>query len=175
MKRSWIMPLLKGVVLLVLGMLILLNPIGTIKAIAFYIGLILLVAGMVLAVNAILTRKTSERWQWGLVEGVMDALFGIVLMSNPEFIASVVTMVLGIWIMMFGMIKVFEAFRLKKMGLESWWIKLLVAIFNVFVGYMIASNLSIGAFAMTVWLGIGLIVFGTVNIFVALNLRKLEE
>ncbi len=175
MNRSWIMPLLKGLVLLVLGMLIMLNPIGTIKAIAFYLGLILLVAGVVLSVNAFLSRKTFVRWHWGLTEGIMDALFGIVLMSNPEFIASVVTMVLGIWIMIFGMIKVLEAFRLKKMGLESWWVKLFAAVFNVFVGYMIASNLSIGAFAMTVWLGIGLIVFGAVNIFVALNLRKLEE
>jgi len=63
---------------------------------------------------------------------------------------------------------------IEKEGDDNWWISLIGGILTAMFGYFIMSNLFAGAVAITIWLGLGLLIFGIINVVVSLKMRKVK-
>ncbi|PWK19655.1 short repeat uncharacterized protein DUF308 [Xanthomarina spongicola] len=68
-----------------------------------------------------------------------------------------------------------NAFQAKKEGIPYWWMRIVSGIFSVFIGYIIMSNLLLGLFAISTWIGIALALAGVINIVLGLNFKKITE
>ena len=155
-------------------MYIFFNPVTALIGLTIYIGISLLLTGVFLLTAALVSRNANENWGWGLAEGSIDILFGLVLLTNPSITAAVIPFIIGFWMMLFGVMIFASSFRAKRNGAQNWYISLIGGILTIGIGYLVASNLFIGAVAVTVWFGIGFLIAGLINVSVAMWLRQLD-
>lgn len=173
--KYWWLVLIKGIILILLAFLVFANPVGALVGLALYIGIALMFTGVFLIAAALSLRKTEEGWGWRLAEGILDVVFAFILLSNPGVTAAVFPFVIGIWIMVYGIFNFADSFRVKKEGASDWWMGLLGGILTILLGYMITSNILVGAFTITFWIGLGLLIFGIINISLSMRMRRVVK
>lgn len=169
-SKYWWLVLLKGIVLIILGVYIFQHPVSALIGIALYIGITLLFTGIFMIINALAER--GEAWGWRLVEGILDILFALVLISNPEVTASIFPFVVGFWMIFYGIMVFVNGFQLRKEGVSNWWMNLISGVLAVIVGYFISTDLLAGAVAVTFWLGLGFLIFGIINVVISFRVKK---
>lgn len=172
--KFWWMFLLKGIILILLAFYVFRHPVNALVGLALYIGIATLVTGIILLV-ATLAGPRDDAWGWRIAEGIIDILFGLILLSNPALTAAVIPFIVGFWIMFTGIISFVESFRRKREGDSTWWANLLMGILTIFVGYIITSNLFVGTMAITYWIGLGFLIAGIFNIAVSFKLRRVSK
>jgi uncharacterized membrane protein HdeD (DUF308 family) len=142
--------------------------------VAIYIGISLLITGILQTGTAIGFKDLFPNWGWVLAGGLLDIVFGFVLLSNPALTAASLPFVVGFWIIVSGIMSFADSFQSKKEELPLWWLGLLSGVLSVVIGYMIMSNLLFGALAITTWMGIGFLIIGIVNIVIGFRLKTLK-
>lgn len=173
--KNWWMMLLKGIVLIILSFFVFRHPVETLVSLAVFIGIALLITGIIAIIVSISVRKFDDNWGWRLFEGIIDVIFAIVLLSNPGITAAVFPFILGFWMIVYGVMIFSGSFKNKKEGDTNWWLSLLGGILTVLFGWFVMTDLFAGAIAITVWIGIGLLILGIVYIVLSLRLKKLNE
>jgi uncharacterized membrane protein HdeD (DUF308 family) len=172
--KYWWLILIKGIILIVLSFFIFSHPVSALVGLALYIGITLMATGLLLIVTALSNKKANEQWGWKLTEGILDVLFAVILLSNPAVTATVFPFLVGFWMIFYGIMLFTGSFSAKRAGDGSWWINLVGGILTVIFGYFIMTNILTGAIAITFWIGTGFLLFGLVNISVALRIKKLN-
>jgi uncharacterized membrane protein HdeD (DUF308 family) len=173
--KYWWLVLIKGIILIVLALFVFRHPVGALVGLTLYIGITLLFTGIFLIIAALSLRKSEEDWGWRLAEGILDVLFAFILLSNPGVTAAVFPFVVGFWVIFSGILIFVGSFKAKREGAENWWMGLIGGILTVILGYLITSNLVVGAIAITFWIGLGLLIFGILNISLSLRMRKISK
>jgi uncharacterized membrane protein HdeD (DUF308 family) len=170
--KYWWLILLRGIILIALAWYVFVNPVGALVGLALYIGIGLLITGIFEISTALSLRKVNDNWGWNLAGGIIDGLFGLVLLSNPGVSAAVIPFVVGFWMMVSGVIIFINSFEVKKSGMPAWWLGLISGILTVIVGYFITSNIFFGAIAITIWIGIGFLIAGIVNVMLSFRMKR---
>ncbi len=113
---SWGWYLVGGILDLIVGILLLLNPIMTMVILPFYVGFWLLFRGiMSIGISIQLKSLNLFNWGWMLITGIVTIIFSIFVLANPIFGGlSIVYMTSGAFITM-GIFRIFLGFDLKKM------------------------------------------------------------
>ena len=112
-----------------------------------------------------------DNWGWKLAEGMLDVLFGIVLIANPEITAVVIPFMIGFWVMFYGVLVTVNAFSLKKFS----WALMLAGILTIILGYIIIFHPIIFGLTISVWVGITLLFVGISNVFFAFDIKKVKK
>lgn len=102
-----------GLLALVAGGIIVANPEKTANLIVIFIGIYLLIWGLV-ALLALFGDREDKALR--VFQGVIAAAAGIVVIAWPGPSATVVAVVLGIWMMANGLIDIFGALRLRRLA-----------------------------------------------------------
>jgi len=112
-KENWWLLLLGGLLGIGVGLLTLLAPGVTALALLFYIAIWAVSTGVLEIVTAIRLRKEIEG-EWMLVlAGLASVAFGVLLMARPGAGALAVVWMIGSYAVVFGIILVTLAFRVK--------------------------------------------------------------
>ena len=173
--KYWWLTLLKGIVLIALAFFTFNHPTGALVGLALYIGIALMVTGFSITFAAISNHDSDDQWGWRLTEGIIDVLLASILLSNPEITATTIPFIIGFWMIFYGVMLFAGSFGLKKVGYNGWWVTLLGGILTVFVGYVIMNNLFAGIFAITFWMGCGILLFGLANISMAFQIKNAKK
>ncbi|MDW5288933.1 HdeD family acid-resistance protein [Formosa sp. PL04] len=173
--KYWWLTLLKGIVLIALAFFTFNHPAEALVGLALYIGIALMVTGVSITFAAISNRHWDDQWGWRLAEGIIDILLASILLSNPAITATTFPFIIGFWMIFYGVMLFAGSFGLKKLGNSNWWITLLGGALTVFVGYVIMNNLFAGVFAITFWMGCGILLFGLANISMAFQLKNAKK
>lgn len=173
--KNWWLVLLKGILLIALAIFVFRQPVGTILVLAVYIGIVLLVTGLTLIVVSLSARKEMDNWGWRLAEGLLDVLFGFVLVANPGVTAVVLPFLIGFWAIFYGILMFVDAFAAKSAGMDQWWLQLILGVLMVLFGDMVAFNPVVGIMTVTIWIGLAMLIAGIFNVILALGLRKLKK
>ena len=171
--KNWWLILIKGIILLVLAFIAFFQPVTALLGLAIYIGISLLLTGLFVIIAALINRKIDDNFGWHLTIGIVDVLFAFVLLTNPAITAAVFPFIVGFWTVVYGIMLFANSFQVKKAGEKNWWSETLGGILTIIIGYLIMSNLIIGALSITFWMGLGFLLFGALSISIALRLRKL--
>ena len=104
----------QGVVSLLAGVIALFWPGPTILALVLIIAVWSIVLGVTQIVEAFTARRHgSSSWVWLLVSGIVGILFGIVLIASPASGALALLWVIGGFALVFGVVLIVWAFRLR--------------------------------------------------------------
>ena len=170
-NKNWWLVLLKGLLLIVLAFIIFSNPGDTLLAIALFIGLGFLFTGIAIIVIALLGKNDLENWGWKLAEGILDVLFGFILIANPEITAIVIPFLIGFWALFYGILLTAGAFSSKEFS----WSMLLVGILTIILGYIILFNPIVMGLTLSIWIGITLLILGIANVVFSFDIKKLKK
>lgn len=172
--QNWWLRLLKGIVLIILSFFVFRHPIGTLLGLTTIIGVGWMLTGIFMIIASITVRESDDNWGWRLAEGIMDVIFAGILLSNPGITAAVLPFFLGFWLIVNGVTTFSGSFRSKKEGDSSWGLSLIGGILTILFGWFVMSDFFAGAVAITIWIGLGLLILGIVNIVLSFRLKKLN-
>jgi uncharacterized membrane protein HdeD (DUF308 family) len=167
-QYPWWLILLGGILNLIVGILLLINPAKTAIAFAWVLGLYWFVQGIFVLVGMFLDHSA---WGWKLFMGVIGILAGIVVMRHPiasaVAIPSILVLLLGIQGLIFGGISLVMAFR------GGGWGAGILGALSIFFGIILILNYANLATVLTfIWIvGIFALVGGLVQIFQAFRQR----
>ena len=106
---------LLGVLALIFGLYALRHVLVTVAALALLLGIYWIVSGFVEIFTALNSRDLDGR-NWTIFTGLLGVLAGIVLLIYPGMSLAVLAVVLGIWLVIFGVMEIIAAFRLRTAG-----------------------------------------------------------
>jgi len=111
--RFWIL-VLEALVGIGIGILTIAKPAATALALLYYIGIWAIITGVLEVVAAIRLRKEITGEFWLGLAGVLSIAFGVVLFVAPGPGALAIAVWTGAYALIFGVMLLFLAFRLKK-------------------------------------------------------------
>ena len=81
---------------------------------------------------------------------------------------------LALWLVLAGFARVIFAVLIRKV-VEGEWLLALSGLLAIALGVLFFVNPNIGVITIAVWVGVGALLYGALQIFVALRLRKLQK
>ena len=173
---NWWVLLLRGLLLIVLGLYALFNPGLTLLAWAFMIGCFLIADG-VLAIVAGIAGWTKSRG-WTILRGVLAVVAGAFAVGHPALFgviaAMTVVLLIAAWSIIGGVFEIIIAVRERKAIKGEGWM-ILDGIFSILFGVVLASAPLLSGGLLIRVSGAFAILFGLVVIFSSFKLRKLKH
>jgi len=151
---GWWLVLLVGTLSVIAGVIILFKPSESLATLAVIAGIFVLVDGIV-ELTASFSRQTQSR---GLVAvlGVLSAIVGILLIRHPISGVVAVALLIGIWLVAVGVVRLALAFEFREQ--RAW--NIVVAAVEIIAGIVIVSSPDIGFATLAVLAGIAFILNG---------------
>ena len=164
--------LVSSIFLLLLGLLLFFKSSETLVGISYLIGGILIALG-VIAIISFLRNKTRDVFvQLNIVYGVVSIVAGIFLVTVPEFIGSIIPIVVGIAVIISSSFKVQQALVLKNLDNRYFLPSLIMAILCLICGVVILFNPFTSAAVVTGIIGLFMIVYAVLDLVNSFILRK---
>ncbi len=111
----WVWHVVQGVVSVLAGIIAFAWPGVTVLAILFVIAFWSIVGGIAEIMESLaMRRRQTDGWGWMLAAGIVSVLFGIVLLVSPGAALVTLLWLVGIYAVVFGVIIVVWAFRLRR-------------------------------------------------------------
>jgi len=165
----WWVVLIEGIFALMLGIVLLANPVATSVFLATVVGIYLLIRG-VLALIQIFVGGSGMAWPWLLVGGILGILAGVAVLAYPLFSAAVVGTFLVIGVatvaLVMGGVGLIQAFS----G-DGWGAGILGAL-SILIGILLFVNVFVAVAVLPFVLAAFMIVGGIAAIFFSFSLRK---
>jgi uncharacterized membrane protein HdeD (DUF308 family) len=171
LHEHWVLYLIEGVVLIVLGATaIVLPPIATL-AVTILIGWLLLVSGIMGLITTFWMRHGPGFW-WSLLSAVLALVVGVLLLASPLRGAVSLTIVLVAFFIIEGIASIMFALDHKREFSGRWGWMLASGIVDLILAALIFAGLpSSAAWAIGLLVGINLIFGGAALMSMALHAR----
>jgi uncharacterized membrane protein HdeD (DUF308 family) len=173
-REHWVLFLIEGIVLVVLGLLaIIIPPIATI-AVTIFLGWLFLISGVVGLVTTFWARHAPGFW-WSLLSAVLAIAAGIVLLAWPISGAVSLTLLLIFFFTIEGVLSIMYALEHKKELSGRWGWMLTSGIIDLVLAAIILAGLpGTAAWALGLLVGINMLFGGTAMIAMAMHARSTD-
>ena len=114
LARPWWEMVLRGILLLLLGVLAMVYPDITLGIIILLFGAIILVEGIFLVIGAIMVKAEDPMWVVLLIGGIISIILGGIILAWPDLTARVVLFLIGAWALIVGLINLMWAIKVRK-------------------------------------------------------------
>jgi uncharacterized membrane protein HdeD (DUF308 family) len=174
LHEHWVMFLIEGIVLVVLGLLaIALPPIATL-AVDFLLGWLFLVSGIVGLIATFWMRQAPGFW-WSLLSAALGIVAGLVLLARPASGVLTLTLILIVFFTTEGVASVMYALEHKRELSGRWGFMLASGIVDLILAAIIFTGLpGTAAWAIGVLVGINMLFGGSALIAMAMHARAID-
>ena len=172
---SWWMYLLKGILFIVLGIWMLKMPKESFNAMLLIIGVIIAIGGVLETFLALYYRKVLKEWGWNFSAGILDLLIGILLIANPDAILMLITLFISFWLVLRGVLAIWEAMELRKEDNKRWRWVLVVGILIMLLAIILILHPQVIGFTLIFWIAVSFISLGIFRIVLAFKLLSLPK
>ena len=163
-----------GIVTLILGVLVVIQPKDTIYAFAILLGIWLFVAGLFRIVMAIADHEDTGGTRWLMAFlGLLSVIIGILFLRHTEETVTTLAFLIGLFWVVGGIIEFFTAYSDHGSPARGWRIGMGVLAFAAGVVTLVWPHLTLGVLAVI--MGIWLIIYGVLEIVLSLQLRHLAD
>jgi uncharacterized membrane protein HdeD (DUF308 family) len=172
MQEHWVLFLIEGVILVILGLAaIIVPPIATL-AVEIFLGWLFLISGVVGLVTTFWMRHAPGFW-WSLVSAVLAIAAGVVLIAWPVSGAISLTLVLIVFFIVEGAASIMFALDHRRELSGRWGWMLASGIVDLLLAAIIFAGLPVSAaWALGLLVGINLVFGGSALIAMALHARS---
>jgi uncharacterized membrane protein HdeD (DUF308 family) len=168
-SAAWWLLVLAGIAGVIAGIIVLAVPGISLAALAIVAGIFLLVDGA-FEIGLALTRKVENRGLLALF-GVLSVIAGVVLIRHPFGAVVAVALLVGIWLIALGIVRLFDIGNVAEN--RGWW--LVIAMLEIVAGIVIVAVPDIGVATLAVLIGAFFIVRGAATAWAGWTLRKLRH
>lgn len=171
-REHWVLFLIEGIVLVVLGVLAILVPMVATIAVAILIGWLLFISGVVGLITTFMMRDAPGFW-WSLLSAVLGIVAGVILFGWPILGAISLTLLLTAFFVVEGVASIMYALEHRKELSGRWTWMLVSGIVDLLLAVIILTGLpGTAAWALGLLVGINMLFGGTSLIAMALHARS---
>lgn len=173
--KNWWVSILIGVLALVVGVLCLTTPDSTLLALSMVFVVVFLLSGILEIVFA-LSNRDMQGWGWGLAGGILDLILGILLLTLP---LPVITLVLiyfvGFWLLIRSIWGIGIASDLSRWKGSGWGWLLALAILGIIFSFLFFISPVFGG-GMIVWFAsFAFLFYGIFRIYLGIRLKSFKN
>jgi uncharacterized membrane protein HdeD (DUF308 family) len=169
--KHWVLFLVEGILLTVLGMLAILLPAVASLAATLIFGWILLLSGGMGLVTTVRARH-APGFGWSLLSALIGLVAGVLLLARPVLGTLSLTAVLIAFLMAEGVVSIFYAIEHRKGFSAGWGWMLASGLLDLVLAVILLAGLpGTAVWALGVLLGVNMIVGGAALISMALQAR----
>ena len=166
---SWWVLLIYGLVAIGFGVMAITSPVSAAIGLAWAMGLMALIEGAI-SLFALFGRTPISKG-WLALYGVASVVFGLLALLNPVATASVLVLLLAAWLIVGGLHRIVFAIRVRQQ-IEGEWLLILSGVLAIVLGVLFAANPLAGMAVTSLWIGIGALVYGVLQVMAAFKLRR---
>jgi uncharacterized membrane protein HdeD (DUF308 family) len=172
MHEHWVLFLVEGIILLVLGLLALLIPPLATLGVTILFGWLFLISGVMGLIATFWARQAPGFW-WSLISAVLGIAAGLVLLASPVSGALSLTLILIVFFVIEGVASVMYALEHRQQLSGRWGWMLASGIIDLILAAMVFAGLpGSAAWAIGLLVGINMIFGGSALVAMALAARK---
>ena len=169
-KHWWIMAI-NGVLAILFGALALYDSETVMISISQYFGLLVLIGGVLLFFGALDQRRKQKDYILMMVEAIVMALLGILIMVFPLQTLKVFLIIIGIWSLLLGLAKLYLGLSLSK-DFGSRYVFILGGLFFAIIGLILLIDpVWIGSHLLRLF-GLIFVVLGMILVYFSFKIRN---
>jgi len=156
-QEPWWSLLLRGIFIIILGVLAFVWPGFTVLVLVFLFGAFAFVDGIFATVVSLSKRKDYNHWWLTMLGGLAGIVVGILIFVWPLISALVILYLIAAWLVVTGIIRIVTAIRARKEAAMGWSLSLGIisvcfgaAIFLIPLAMLLAMLWIIAAFAIVI-------------------------
>ena len=172
LKHHWWVPVLRGVVAVIFGIMAFAYPGLTLAVLVILFGAWVLVDGIFRIIGAIGHRSSDPDWGWQLVIGILGIIIGFLTFHAPAVTALALVIYIAAWALMIGVSEIVIAIKLRQ-EIKGEWFLILMGVVSILFAIMLLWNPLPGALALVWLIASYAIVFGVLGIIFGFRLRSL--
>jgi len=170
--EHWVLFLIEGIVLLILGVVAILVPLIATLAFTILVGWLFLISGIVGLIATFWARNAPGFW-WSLISAVIGILAGLALLTSPVVGALSLTLVLVAFFIIEGIASIMYAVDHRRQLTGSWFWMLLSGVIDLILAAIILAGLpGTAVWALGLLVGINMLFGGAALIAMALAARQ---
>lgn len=129
-----------ALICMVVGVVLMIWPATSTQVVCMVLGGVLLIYGIIQIILYLIARERTLYLQGMLILGIIFSVVGAWILLRPDVIIRAVPVIVGLIIMMHGIHNVAQAFDLKKMSYDRWWLALIFGMLTVLLGGVLVRN-----------------------------------
>ena len=143
-KTGWT-SVITSVVTAIIGLIIICNPIGMMKLVAYALGAVFIVFGIIKLVNYFVAKGTYDFYNYEMIYGVLAIIIGLITIIYSGTIGTIFRIIIGVWIIYSGLMRLGLVSKLKKLGISEWKYACIIAVLILICGiYVLLRAETIG-------------------------------
>lgn len=170
LRRSWWVFLIYGLLAIVFGVGLLLWPTYSVMALVMAFGVLSLADGLVSLLSAIRHDLALPRWLLAAY-ALVSIGFGVIALIWPVHLATAMLWVIALWLILAGVARIVFAIQVRKL-IRGEWLLALSGALALALGILFLARPDIGLVAISVWVGIGALLYGALQILVGVRMRS---
>lgn len=159
---------LSGVVTFFIGLLLLIYPDFTGRALCYILSAALIIKGVLGIVSRYRNKDLPSPVAFELIGNVMTIFLGLFVALRSEFIISIIPFVVGLFLLMSGLTSVQKTIMLKRMEYPQWKTGVVFTVIKLILAFIIIANPFTTALTLTRFIGACLVydgISGLVTVF----------
>ena len=172
MKRFFRSSIISSIILIALGLLLIFQSEATIMMISYVIGGILIAIGVLAIIKFIQNVGKEQKSELDIVYGVVSIILGIIVIKNPEAIASIIPVILGISIILSSATKLQYAIELRANKNRLWKTTLVLALISTLCGIILLFNPFKAASYFTKVVGIFIVIYTVLDMISSYTVKR---
>lgn len=165
--RLWWVFVVVGLASAIAGVILVLKPSHSLATLAVVVGIFLLIDGIAELIRSF--GRAVENRALAAIIGVLGIVIGIALIRHPFHGVTAIGLLIGIWLVAAGVIRLVWALALARRR----WLNVTVALLEMIAGIVIVSDPHIGYATLAILTGIWLIINGMATIALGVALRTI--
>lgn len=138
-RKVWWLPVVRGILLVVLGLLLMIEPLEQLETLRLVLGAFLVADGVLVAVQGFVHRQQVGS-AWWLAQAGVNVVFGVVVAFWPDLSPTALYYVLAVWVLVLGITTIAGAAALARNRDLGWAWMLAFGIVSVLFGILLVTR-----------------------------------
>ena len=169
---KWWIALILGILLIAAGVWMLQNPGDAVGVLAKVLVVVFILTGIYSVFYVLDNKKNIPAWGWDLAAAIIMVVVGIALLFAPVAQLGLVGGMFAAGVLLMGINSIESSLALKKIGVKTWWLTLIIGILTIVMAFMLAFNPVLNILTLGTWAGLATILKGVEFIVASIAISK---
>lgn len=174
LSKVWWLPVLRGLLLLVLGLLLMAQPAASVQVVVWLFGIFAVVDGVVAVVQGLADRG-APGWTWWVVEGLAGIAVGAAVVLWPEPTVRVLFFLFAAWLLVLGIVSILAAVAMSRTRGAGWHWPLAFGLVSTLFALLLIARPQGALTVFGVLLGLFAFVAGALNVVSGFAVRQVAR
>ena len=174
--KRWWLSLIVGILAIIIGIIILVNPVASYSIFAIWLGAAIFVSGVFGIMQSSGSKNYFVRRGWLIAANVADIIIGLILLFNAIIAEVFMPTLLGFWLLYRGATMLVQGFDLRDYGIrDAGWVVFYASLIIALAVAILWLPMSFGIEAVILFIALAVIAYGVSTISLSYRLWEVHR